>query len=60
MNDKEKGEAGQAGELLDKHYTTVEWETDVETVRVTFYVERFPKDTAKADPTGTTDPSHPA
>lgn len=60
MNDKEKGEAGQAGELLDKHYTTVEWETDVETVRVTFYVERFPKDTAKADPAGAADPTDPA
>jgi hypothetical protein len=48
MDEKEKGES-QAIELLDKHYTTLEWETDVEYVRVTFYVERFPKDSAAAD-----------
>ena len=27
----------------DKVYHTIEWETDVEKVRIVFYVERFPK-----------------
>jgi len=35
----------------EKHYTTIEWETDVERVRVVFYVERFPK---KGEPTPAT------
>lgn len=31
-------------EQVDKHTTVIEWETDAEKVRVTFRVERFPKE----------------
>lgn len=32
-----------AEQVPDKQYTTIEWETDTEKVRIVFYVERFPK-----------------
>jgi len=38
-------------EKVDKHVTTIEWETDAERVRVTFRVERFPKEPATATST---------
>lgn len=37
-------------EEVDKHVTTIEWETDAERVRVIIRVERFPKEeTAKTN-----------
>ena len=35
-------------EQVEKHVTTIEWETDTEKVKVYIRVERFPKEEATA------------